>query len=121
MGFFWQIADLLQSAYSSNHFIEITPMNIIYKAHSHLGYNYLVTNLIGEVSFLKEENSFENNPKHNSFKKCRYYHNPSDNFWRGAQEHGSMMRASIFMLGMVLLEMASLLPSYELYESGHIN
>ena len=73
-------------------YLDLKPSNFICSMEGHHGYNFFLTNFSSSSS------------------QCKY-HNPKDAFYCGEKTVESAIRAAMFTFGMVLLEMASLLPT----------
>ena len=74
----------------------MNPLNIYCKIDGFYGYNFFLSNY-GRQS------------------KKQQYNNPLDKFYKGEKNHENALSSSLFMLGMIILELATMLPSQEIY------
>ena len=87
---------------NNSEYLDINPLNIYCKIDGFYGYNFFLSN-------------------YGKYSKRHLYHNPLDSFYKGDKSHESALSSAMFTLGMILLELATLLPPSELYTDGVIN
>ena len=82
--------------------MDLHPLNIYCKLEGFYGYNFFISN-------------------YGRFSKKKTYHNPLDKFFKGEKNHENALSSSLFNLGMILLEISTMLSPEDLYENGTIN